>query len=117
MKKYIFTESQIKKIVDDQINEQNAERSFILRVQKFLNEIFAKDKTFKPLVVDGKTGPNSATEAAIMKLQSLIKLPSYENVDGVWGSALEDAMKKNRPDLYKIWESKYKPGFFSDFFD
>lgn len=111
--KYIFTESQVKKVIDNQINEQSEERKFTIRVQKFLNEIFSKDKGFKPLVVDGRTGPNSQTEAAIMKLQELIKV--YP-VDGVWGSDTEDAMEKNRPDLYKIWKDKYKPGFFSDLF-
>ena len=42
MKKYIFTESQVKKIIDTQINEGDQERSFIMRVQKFLNEILNK---------------------------------------------------------------------------
>ena len=42
MKKYIFTESQIKKIIDNQmtgtqINEQNYERNKIKAVQEFLN--------------------------------------------------------------------------------
>ena len=113
MKKYIFTESQVKKVIDSQINEQSEERKFTIRVQKFLNEIFAKDKTFKQLVTDGKTGPNSQTEAAIMKLQGLVKV--YPT-DGVWGPETEEAMKKNSPKLYQIWESKYKPGFFDDWF-
>ncbi len=114
MKKYIFTESQIKKIIDTQVNEQSPERSFVVRVQRFLNEIFKSDKTFKQLSLDGKTGPNSQTESAIMKLQSMVKV--YPT-DGVWGPETEESMKKNRPDLYKIWENKYKPGFFSDFFN
>ena len=114
MKKYIFTESQIKKIIDTQLNEQSPERAFTISVQKFLNHIFKKDKTFKQLTPDGRTGPNSETEAAIMKLQTLVKV--YP-VDGVWGPETEDAMKKNRPDLYKIWEDDFKPGFFGYFFN
>lgn len=113
MKKYIFTESQVKKIVDNIVTEQTEERKFMIRVQRFLNDIFKNDKTFKQLDVDGKTGPNSQTEAAIMKLQSLVKV--YPT-DGVWGPDTEEAMKKNRKDLYQIWESKYKPGIFSDWF-
>ncbi len=113
MKKYIFTENQIKKIIDNQINEQSEEQKYMVRVQKFLNDIFKNDKTFRPLVLDGKSGPNSQTEAAITKLQSLVKV--YPT-DGVWGPETEEAMKNNRKDLYKIWESKYKPGFFSDWF-
>lgn len=112
MKKYIFTESQIKKIVDTELNEQE-ERKFIMRVQKFLNEIFKNDKTFKQLTIDGKTGPNSQTESAIMKLQSMIKV--YPT-DGVWGPETEEAMKNNNKVFYNIWETKYKPGFFSDWF-
>lgn len=111
--KYILTESQLKKVINNQINEQSEERKFTIRVQKFLNEIFAKDKTFEQLVVDGKTGPDSKTEAAIMKLQNLVNV--YPT-DGVWGPNTEEKMKEKRPDLYKIWESKYKPGFFSDWF-
>ena len=111
--KYIITESQLKKVINNQINEESEERKFTIRVQKFLNEIFKNDKTFKQLVPDGKTGPNSQTEAAIMKLQDLVKVyPS----DGVWGPYTEEAMKNNKPELYKIWEDKYKPGFFSDLF-
>ena len=112
MKKYIFTESQIKKIIDNQINEQTEEQKFTIRIQRFLNEIFKNDKTFKPLVVDGKTGPNSQTEAAISKLQSILKV--YP-ADGVWGPDTEQALKKDK-NWNNIWQSKYKPGFFSDWF-
>lgn len=111
--KYILTESQLKKVIDNQINEQTEEQKLIIRVQKFLNEIFKNDKTFKKLVPDGKTGPNSQTEEAIMKLQGLVKV--YP-ADGVWGPETEEAMKNNKPELYKIWEDKFKPGFFSDWF-
>ena len=112
MKKYIFTENQIKKIIDNQINEQSEEQKYMVRVQKFLNDIFKNDKTFKPLVLDGKTGPNSQTEAAITKLQSILNV--YPT-DGVWGPDTEEALKKVKK-LNDIWETKYKPGFFSDWF-
>ena len=50
MKKYIFTESQIKKIIDNQIvenkdlQEENVNGKFTMTVQKFLNQIFKGDK-------------------------------------------------------------------------
>jgi hypothetical protein len=111
--KYILTESQIKKIIDTKINEQSEEAKFTVRVQKFLNHIFSKEKGFKPLVVDGKTGPNSQTEAAIEKLQTILQM--YP-VDGVWGPDTEEALKTKKPELYKIWKDNYKPGYFSDMF-
>lgn len=112
MKRYIFTESQVKKVINTTISEQSEERSLITRVQKFLNEIFKNDKTFKQLQVDGKTGPNSETEKGIQKLQSMLGI--YPT-DGVWGSNIEETMEQKRKDLYKVWQ-KHKPGFFNSMF-
>lgn len=113
MKKYVFTESQVKKVIDTVIKEQPEEWKFTIRVQKFLNHIFKNDKTFKPLKVDGLTGRNSETAAAIEKLQRMI---GHYPTDGIWGRQTADLLKEKRPDLYKIWEDNYKPGFFSDWF-
>lgn len=53
-------------------------REITRAIQRFLNEKFPTLK----LVVDGKTGPGSKTEAAITKYQTMIGvIPS----DGVWG--------------------------------
>lgn len=78
MKKYILTESQIKKVIDNLINEQDLEykRNYIMAIQKFLNWKFKIN-----LVVDGKTGIGSETERAIMRYQSLIGAQN----DGIWG--------------------------------
>ena len=119
MKKFIFTESQIKTIIDSQIHESqilqedDINRELTMRVQKFLNQIFKGQIT--PLAVDGKTGQNSATSAAIIKLQTLLGI-DYMSRDGVWGTNTEEAMKSKRPDLYKIW-SDMQPGFFSSLFN
>ena len=51
MKKYIFTESQIKKIIDNQINEQTTEERILINAgsEEFLNmkKIQGKDLTEK----------------------------------------------------------------------
>jgi peptidoglycan hydrolase-like protein with peptidoglycan-binding domain len=76
-----------------------------MAVQKFLNDKRILDAK---LIVDGRTGPNSKTEAAIMKFQEMAKI--YP-ADGVWGPETESQLKEKRPEWYKIWKS-YKPGLF-----
>ena len=72
-----LTESELVGLVKRVIKEQTDERDLIRGVQRFLNEKFKLN-----LEVDGKTGPNSDTEKAIMKYQQSINCyPS----DGVWG--------------------------------
>jgi len=121
MKKFIFTESQIKKIIDSQITETkeiqegDENRKLTMTVQKFLNEIFKGDKSFTQLVVDGKTGRNSSTSDAIIKLQTLLGI-DYMSRDGVWGTNTVDIMKSKRPDLYKLWD-KMQPSFLSSLFN
>ena len=101
MKKYIFTESQMKSILDNliqeetQLNEQSEMHDKIVAVQKFLNERLKLN-----LVTDGKTGPNSKTYSAIQKYQSMIGL--YPT-DGTWGPNTEEKM----PDSDKKMFSKY----------
>lgn len=86
MKKIIkITESDLNKIVKKVIQEQSEERKFIRAVQKFLNSKYPSLK----LVVDGKTGLNSATEKAIMKYQSEI---GVYPTDGVWGPMTYEKM-------------------------
>lgn len=86
MKKIIkLTESDLTKIVERVIKEQSEERSHIKAIQRFLNN---KYPTLK-LVVDGKTGPNSATEKGIMKYQAEI---GVYPTDGVWGAMTQEKM-------------------------
>lgn len=101
-----LTESDLEKIVSKVIKEQSEERKHIMAIQKLLND---KRVLNAKLEVDGKTGPNSRTEGAIMKLQSMLGvLPT----DGVWGIDTEEALENNKPEWYKIWKS-YKPSWFS----
>jgi hypothetical protein len=78
MKKIVrLTEQDLVRIVKRVITEQTEETKFTMAVQNFLNK-----KLGVKLVVDGKTGPNSQTDKAIAKYQSMIGL--YP-ADGVWG--------------------------------
>jgi len=102
MKKYIFTESQIKKILDNiiqeqtQLSEQSDTRDKIIAVQKFLNE-----KLKLKLIPDGRTGRNSQTESAIMKYQTMI---GVYPTDGVWGPNTEEKMPPQDKKIFsKYW--------------
>jgi hypothetical protein len=98
MKKVIrLTESDLMKIVKKVINEQTDERNFIKGVQKFLNTKGAK------LMIDGKTGPNSQTEKAIMNYQSKI---GVDDVDGVWGPNTWEKMPSKDKSLLKDFVAK-----------
>jgi hypothetical protein len=98
MKKVIrLTESDLTNIVKKVISEQTDERNFIKGVQKFLNTKGAK------LMIDGKTGPNSQTEKAIMNYQSKI---GVDDVDGVWGPNTWEKMPSKDKSLLKDFVAK-----------
>lgn len=98
MKKIIrLTESDLTNIVKKVISEQTDERNFIKGVQKFLNTKGAK------LIIDGKTGPNSQTEKAIMNYQSKI---GVDDVDGVWGPNTWEKMPPKDKSLLKDFVAK-----------
>jgi hypothetical protein len=110
MKKYIFTESQIKKIIDSQmtgtqINEQNYERNKIKAVQEFLNLRLKTIPKFKQLTIDGRTGRNSATEEAIMMYQGMI---GVYPTDGVWGPDTENKMPPKEKQYLDKMVSKHE---------
>jgi hypothetical protein len=93
MKKIIFTESQIKKLVNNVIKEQSEERSFIIGAQKFLNIKYPKAN----LKVDGLRGPESRTDIFTRAYQKLIGAP----IDGVFG---ELTYAKMPPADKKLWD-------------
>lgn len=102
MKKIIrLTENDLENIVKKVIREQLDDREFTMAIQEFLNDRYKKDSKFKPLVVDGKTGPNSKTEAAIERYQSEKGLAA----DGQIGPDTTNAMRK---DGLAKFERKYK---------
>ena len=97
MKKYIFTESQLKKIIDGIISEQQLvireqveDQKQTKAVQNFLNTRLKAN-----LTVDGIAGP--ATKQAIEKYQGIIHVfPT----DGVWGPETEKLMPPNDKKIY-----------------
>lgn len=92
MKKYIFTESQVKKIIDNQIQEQvTADFNARKAIQCFLNKVVKPSPNLK---VDGLLGDN--TEKAMEKFQST---KEGIRVDGIWG---EETMKTLTPKENKI---------------
>jgi peptidoglycan hydrolase-like protein with peptidoglycan-binding domain len=104
MKKVIrLTESDLKKIIKKVISEQHDEEEYetVTSVQKFLNNRYKKDKTFIPLKVDGKTGPNSKTAEAIKKYQ---REKRFLDIDGVLGHETMGEMRKDGLDKF---ESKF----------
>ncbi len=101
-----LTEADLTKIVKLVIQEQSEERKHTIAVQKFLND---KRVMNAKLIPDGKTGPNSETEKAIMKLQGML---GVYPTDGVWGPDTENALESKKPEWYKIWMS-YKPKWYS----
>ena len=87
----------------------NPERQFVRGIQRFLNEKFPTLK----LVVDGKTGSGSKTEAAISKYQGMIGvIPS----DGVWGPQTWEKMPPNDQKRLK-WFIADEGGFMDKFFN
>jgi hypothetical protein len=76
MKKYIFTENQIKNVIKMTINEQEEEIKLHKGVQCFLNKRFNAN-----IAVDGDHGEE--TSKLIKKIQNIRKV--YP-VDGKWGS-------------------------------
>ena len=84
-----LTEADLTKIVKRVIKEESEERKLTRAVQKFLNDVMNAG-----LEVDGLTGPNSQTEKAIMKLQSML---GVYPTDGKWGKNTEDALEKKKP--------------------
>jgi hypothetical protein len=92
---------------DESMEDPN--RQIIRGVQRFLNEKMPSLK----LVVDGKTGSGSKTEAAISKYQSMIGVsPS----DGVWG---RDTWEKMPPKDQKRlkWFIADEGGLMDKFFN
>lgn len=106
MKKYVLTETQIKKVVDKLIQEQTDIQSTTATVQCFLNQIMNAK-----LVVDGKMGPNSQTENTIKIFQEKKLKSGFDiAVDGQWGYRTQNTLT---PAEKQVWEScrrKYERG-------
>lgn len=99
MKKYVLSESQVKKMVDAVIKEQTDMRSLVSTVQCFLNQV-ANAK----LVIDGKTGPNSQTEKAL----KLFQQKKGVTPDGVWGYNTQQTLTPMENNVWINCRRKYE---------
>jgi|14_taG_2_1085336.scaffolds.fasta_scaffold01861_5 peptidoglycan hydrolase-like protein with peptidoglycan-binding domain len=102
MKKYIFTEGQMKKILDNVVEEklvteQTEEKNFKKAVQCFLNKSMGAK-----LKVDGLHG--DGTKAAIENFQS--KKGLYP-VDGVWGPNTASKLTEKEIEIMKSCKSQH----------
>ena len=102
MKKIIFTESQMKKILDNVIEEQllteqTAELNAKKAIQCFLNKVVGSN-----LEVDGLHG--DSTKDAITKFQSTKK---YIDVDGVWGPSTASTLTDKEKRIMKDCKSQH----------
>ena len=102
MKKYIFTESQVKRIMDgvveeQLITEQTSELNAKKAIQCFLNKVVGTK-----LTIDGLHG--ESTESAIMKFQERKKV--YPT-DGVWGPDTASKLSDDEKKIMKDCRSEY----------
>jgi hypothetical protein len=114
MKKIIITESQLKKVIDRVLNEEDLTNyNFNNAVQLFLIKKKITDSNNQPVKKDGSIGrlPNSKSAQAIAKYQTIIGVEP----DGVFGYDTTEKMKTKFPNDYKLWlECKSEEG---DLFD
>ena len=101
MKKYILTESQIRRTISSIIEEEETSRNYNKAVQCFLNQILRIN-----LVIDGLMG--GETERAIENYQ--VKKGIYPS-DGVWGEITASKLNGKELQLFDKCKSKYV-GFF-----
>ena len=102
MKKYIFTESQIKKILDNVveeqlITEQTAEINAKKAIQCFLNKVVGSK-----LEIDGLHG--DATSEAIAKFQ---RTKRGLDMDGVWGYSTGSSLNEKEKKIMRDCRSKH----------
>lgn len=104
MKKYLFTEGQVKKVVDHILNEQSDMRILNATVQCFLNHS-AINKTYKlgqKLVIDGKAGPGSMTEKYLRKFQQAKIAQGHQiEADGQWGYRTQETLTDQELSIWK----------------
>jgi len=102
MKKIIFTESQMKRILDEVIEEQliteqTAELNAKKAIQCFLNKVLGTN-----LEVDGLHG--DATSEAIAKFQRTKK---GLDMDGVWGYSTGNSLTDKEKKIMKSCRSEH----------
>lgn len=104
MKKYVITETQLKKIVDNLITEQTDIQTTTAAVQCFLNQVMMAN-----LVIDGKGGPGSKTEKALKFFQQKkVNNGARIDIDGVWGYNTQKTLTPEENNIWKKCVRKYE---------
>lgn len=101
MKKYILTESQVKKIVDNLLKEQTDIQLTTATAQCFLNQVMNAK-----LIVDGING-----DATIKVLKAFQQKKVSEghriDIDGVWGYNTQSTLTPEEKNIWKKCLRKY----------
>jgi len=102
MKKYIFTESQVKNILDNVVeekllSEQTDEKNAKKTIQCFLNKVVGSN-----LKIDGLHG--DTTKEAVRKFQSTKK---YLDTDGIWGYSTGKSLNDKEKKIMDDCKSEY----------
>jgi hypothetical protein len=102
MKKYVFTEEQMKRILDNVveeqlITEQTAELNAKKAIQCFLNKVVGSN-----LEIDGLHGDSTAS--AISKFQ---RTKPGLDMDGVWGYSTGSSLNDKEIKIMKSCRSKH----------
>jgi peptidoglycan hydrolase-like protein with peptidoglycan-binding domain len=100
MKKYVLTETQIKKVVDTLINEQLTDMSSLV----YTVQCFLRQNGYPKLVVDGKSGPNSQTEIALKSFQQ----KKGVEPDGQWGYRTQSTLTPQENNIWVACRKKYE---------
>lgn len=104
MKKVLFTEAQIKKVIDALITEQTDYQILIATVRCFLNQVAGAK-----LDVGGNTNDNGKTQAALKAFQEKkVKMGHKIIPDGQWGYNTQSTLTPQEAQIWKKCVRKYQ---------
>lgn len=104
MKKVLFTETQIQKVVDTLIAEQTDYQLLIAAVRCFLNQVEGTK-----LDAGGKTNDNGQTQIALKTFQEKkVKMGHKIAVDGQWGYNTQSVLTPQEAQIWKKCTRKYQ---------
>lgn len=104
MKKYILTESQVKKVVDSLIQEQTDDASLTAQVQCFLNQVQQAN-----LKITGRMD-GATTKSLIIFQQGKIKKGAKIIADGIWNIKTQSTLTPEEAKIWKKCVRKYGTG-------
>lgn len=104
MKKYILTESQVKKVVDSLIQEQTDDASLAAQVQCFLNQVMGSN-----LKITGRM--DGMTKKQLIMFQQMKRKAGANIVaDGDWKYRTQSTLTPEEAKIWKKCVRKYGTG-------